>query len=176
MLWDAQDPPRRIAVIGISGSGKTTLARRLAKTTSLPLIHMDQLFWRGAWQAVAEADYLAEHARLISQERWIIEGFIDSKMAERLARADIVYYLDYSGLLCAWRILGRWLKHRRVSRPELAPEARERVSPLFLCRVLRRAERPGIEAALQTAQPANVRRMSSPARPASGRRGSGPHR
>lgn len=146
----------RIAVIGISGSGKTRLARALALKADLPVTHMDALFWRGRWEPVPEADYLAEHARLIAGERWIIEGFIDPTMAERLHRADRVIFLDLPGWVCAWRVVKRWLAHRRVARAELPSDARERLGRAFLQTVVARAERPAILAALRDVDPAKV--------------------
>lgn len=138
----------RISIIGISGSGKSVLGRILAAKTRLPLVHMDQLFWKGNWQEVPEAEYLAQHAQLVQQDQWIIEGYIDQKMSDRLQRSDLILFLDYPGWFCCWRVVVRWLKHRRRSRPELPPEALERLKGEFLWRVWRRKERAGIEQAL----------------------------
>ena len=41
---------QRILIIGCSGSGKSTLARQLAERLSLPLTHLDRLFWLEGWQ------------------------------------------------------------------------------------------------------------------------------
>jgi ATP-dependent protease HslVU (ClpYQ) ATPase subunit len=35
----------RVVIIGNSGSGKSYLARRLSEQLTLPLIHLDALFW-----------------------------------------------------------------------------------------------------------------------------------
>lgn len=123
---------------------------------------MDSLFWRGAWEPVPEPEYLEHHARLVAEPAWIIEGYVDEAMASRLHLANQVIYLDYPGPLCAWRVLRRWLAHRRRSRPELPQAARERLSLRFLLIVLRRAERPAVEAALQGVDPAKVLRATSP--------------
>ena len=150
--------PDRIAVIGISGSGKSALARVLAAESGLPLFHMDALFWRGAWEAVPEAEYLAAHARLVARDRWIIEGYVDAAMAARLQAADRIIDLDPPGWVCAARVIRRWWTHRVRARPELPPEARERLSLAFLWTVLTRAERPAIEAALAGVDPARIER------------------
>lgn len=153
---------RRIAIIGISGAGKSTLARRLATTTGLPTAYMDRVFWTGNWQPVPEAVYLAQHAALIGGAEWIIEGFVDPTMAERLRVADLVLYLDYSGVRCVWQVLRRWLAHRKISRPELPSEARDWIDARFLWLVLRRGERRHLEAALAAATPARLERFRSP--------------
>jgi|1048.fasta_scaffold10251_4 hypothetical protein len=150
---------RRIAIVGISGSGKTSVARRLRAVTGLPLYHMDQLFWRGAWEAVPEQEYLDAHAYLIEAHDWIIEGFIDPTMASRARAADLVVYLDISPLRCALNVVIRWLKHRRVAREELPAAALERLSLSFLQVVVSGAEAPGIEAALRLAPDARVLRL-----------------
>jgi adenylate kinase family enzyme len=153
--------PSRVAIIGISGSGKSVFSRHLAESLSLPLLHMDQLFWRGSWEAVPESEYLARHKEWIARERWIIEGYVDESMSDRLTAADLVIYLDYSGPLCAWRVFRRWLMHRRTGRPELPNEALERLSPRFVLMTLRRGERPGIEQALAKAGCTSIR-LNSP--------------
>jgi len=152
---------RRIAIVGISGAGKSTYARALHELTGLPVRHMDRLFWQGKWEAVREADYVAAHRSLVSDETWIIEGYIDPALADRARAADLIVYLDFSGLRCAWRVLVRWLRHRRRARPELPPEAVERISLSFLWIVLTRAERRAIEASLRNTEPAKVLRVRS---------------
>jgi adenylate kinase family enzyme len=153
---------RRIAIVGISGAGKSTLGRRLAAATGLPAVYMDRVFWTGNWQPVPEAAYLAEHAVLIQAEEWIIEGFVEPSMAERLRLADLVLYLDYSGVRCGWRVLRRWLFHRKVSRPELPSEALDWIDAKFLWLIVTRGERRHIEAALAVAKPTRLETFSSP--------------
>ena len=151
----------RIAVIGISGSGKTSMARRLQAVTGLPLHHMDQLFWRGAWAAVPEHEYLVTHADLVATDAWIIEGYLDPAMANRAHAADLVVYLDIAPIRCVLNVLARWLKHRRVARDELPAAALERLSLTFLQFVASGAEAPAIETALGMAPDAKVLRLKS---------------
>ncbi len=154
--------PQKIAVIGISGSGKSFFARKLAEKTQLPIFHMDTLFWKGKWNAVPEVEYVEKQNEILAQnEKWIIEGYVDRALADRLKAADLIIYLDYSGFLYMWRVLRRWLKHRRQSRSELPKEAVERLSGKFLWTVLTRAEKPGIEEALAKADSSKVIRFSS---------------
>ncbi|HAO65053.1 TPA: hypothetical protein DCQ44_03685 [Candidatus Taylorbacteria bacterium] len=152
----------KIAIIGISGSGKTTLSRRLAEKTHLPLFHMDRLFWRGNWQAVPEAEYWLQHQELLTNDKWIIEGYVDEKMSDRLQKADQIIYLDYPGIFCAWRLILRWLKHRKVSRPEMTKEALDEFLPKFWWMVLWRGERNDIELALKHIDRQKVMRTRSP--------------
>jgi len=124
---------------------------------------MDRLFWRGRWEAVPEADYVAAQRALLADEAWIIEGYIDPALAERARAADLIVYLDFSGARCAWRVLKRWWRHRRVARPELPAEAVDRLDLDFLRVVLTRAERPAIEASLAGVDASRIRRVRTPA-------------
>lgn len=152
---------QRIAIIGISGSGKTTFAHALQRATGLPLHHADQLFWRGSWQPVPASQYLKSHAEWVGRNRWIIEGYVDPSLAQRLQRADLIIYLTPPPWVCAGRVVKRWLAHRKNARPELPPEARERLSLQFLWVVLSGAERPSIEAALRRAPKAVMQRLTT---------------
>jgi adenylate kinase family enzyme len=153
---------KKIALIGISGSGKSIYSRRLGKVLNLPLIHMDKLFWKGNWREIPEKEYLIAHQAEANKPSWIIEGYIDEKMSIRLKNADLILYLDYSGIRCAWRVVKRWLTHRSQSRPELPKEAFERIGPSFLWMVLRRRERKDIERALEQSDNMKIIRFKSP--------------
>ncbi len=152
----------RIAVVGIGGSGKSTFARVLAERITLPLFHMDKLFWRGNWEEVPASEYLPAHQELVEKEKWIIEGFVDESMRSRTECADLVIYLDFSGIRCLYRVLKRFFQYRKKSRPELHEDALEEVSFNFWWTVLTRGERPGIEVALANVKPEKVIRLRSP--------------
>ena len=147
----------KIAVVGISASGKSIFARKLADKTGLPIFHMDKLFWKGNWEAVPEPEYLKEHDLLIQKDKWIIEGYIDKNMSDRLKFADMVIYLDYSGVRCAWQLIKRWVSHKKESRPELPKEAKEKPNFKFFWLVLTRGERKDVEEAIKIAKPQNLK-------------------
>jgi len=152
----------RIAIIGISASGKSVLGRELSDKSGLPLVYMDQLFWKGNWEEVPEREYLKKHQEIIEQDKWIIEGYIEESMAERLRRADLIIYLDYPGWLCALRLIRRWFGHRREARPELPKEALESFKHETLWKVLTRKERIRIEKSIQISGKLNVVRVKRP--------------
>ena len=152
----------RIAIIGISASGKSEFARKLADKTGLPLVHMDQLFWKGDWEEVPETEYLKNHREIIQQDKWIIEGYIEESMADRLKRADQIIYLDCPGWLCAFWSIKRWFNHRREARPELPKQALEKFKHDTFWKILFRKERIRIEQSLILAGNPNVVRFDSP--------------
>lgn len=152
----------RIAIIGISASGKSVFGRKLAEKTGLPLIHMDQIFWKGNWEAVPQSEYLKRHQEIIQENQWIIEGYVNESMADRLKRADQIIYLDYPGWLCTLRLIWRWLMHRKQARPELPKEALENLKYETFLKVLNRKERIRIEKSLELAGNQNVVRIKGP--------------
>ncbi len=152
----------RIAIIGISASGKSVFARKLAEETGLPLIHMDEFFWTGNWQEVPEMEYQRKHDEIIAQEQWIIEGYIEENMADRLKRAEQIIYLDYPGALCALRLIRRFINHRKSARPELPKEALEDLKYETFWKILRRKERIRIENSLLKAGSPDTVRLKSP--------------
>jgi adenylate kinase family enzyme len=85
----------RIAVIGNAGGGKSTLARALAARRGLPYVEVDSLLWQPGWQLTPADIYEAEHARLIAQPRWVIDGLgrLES-LAPRLRRAGEIVFID----------------------------------------------------------------------------------
>jgi len=81
----------RIAVMGNAGGGKSTLARARARRDGPPYVEIDALLWRDGWQPAPVGEYELEHARLIGERRWIIDGLgrLESTAA-RLARASAI--------------------------------------------------------------------------------------
>lgn len=152
----------RIAIIGISGSGKSTLSRKLAESTGLPLYHMDLFFWKENWNPVPEEEYLKSHQELVEKDRWIIEGYIDKQMANRIERADLVIYLDYSGSRSLWNAMKRMLKHHGTNRPELPAGCLDKFNHRFLWTIFTRGERKDMEAAIDGVDLSKIVRVRSP--------------
>lgn len=108
---------RRIAVVGCPGSGKTWLATRLAETTGLPYVGLDDHYFGSAWQPRGPAGQWARaHGELADGAGWIIDGLHMSTLDDRLRQADAVVWLDFPTRVCAlgylrrtarWRLTGR---------------------------------------------------------------------
>jgi adenylate kinase family enzyme len=85
----------RIVVIGNSGGGKSALARQLATTLRVPLVEIDAVLWLPGRQLAPAEAYDSEHARLIEEDRWIIEGLgSQASVPERLKRASDIVLVD----------------------------------------------------------------------------------
>ncbi len=144
---------QRITVIGSPGGGKSTLATAIADATGLPLFHLDREYWQPGWVEPDKAAWRERNARLVAQERWVIDGNYGSSLPARLARADLVVWLDLPIRVCVAGALRRLARYRGRVRPDMregCPERPNRAFLAFLGYILtfRRQKRPGIERAL----------------------------
>ena len=123
---------KKVLVIGSGGSGKTTFSKRLAARTGLPLIHLDQLFWRPGWEPTPDAEWDRRIAELSARDAWIMDGNYGRTIATRMAAADTVIFLDLPRLVCTWRIVQRQIRYAGRSRPDSAPGCPERLTWEFV--------------------------------------------
>jgi adenylate kinase family enzyme len=125
-------PMRRILVIGSGGAGKSTLARRLGERLGIEVVHLDALYWRPGWVEPPKEFWRERVAELLRRDAWILDGNYGGTLEQRLAACDAVVFLDLPRTLCLWRVLGRALRHRGRSRPDMAPGCPERLTLDFL--------------------------------------------
>ncbi len=140
---------KRILVIGVSGTGKTRFANLLSKKLNIPVVNLDSIFWKKNWVEENEEVVKQKIARVIDQEVWIIEGFIEPLSKERVEAADTIIYLDYSGYQATMGGLTRMIRHSRTPRPEMPKGNTDKPSYKFLKSLFKREERPEIERALK---------------------------
>lgn len=141
----------RVLVIGPCGAGKSTLAVELGRRLGLPVHHLDRLHWAPGWVEGDKHDLIEQVAAITAGPRWLIDGNYGSTMAERLARADTVVYLDFPIRLCFWRALKRVWTWRGRSRPDMTEGCPERFDMEFFLYILRwnQGPRPRTEATLE---------------------------
>lgn len=123
---------QRICVIGPCGAGKSTFARALADKTGLPLVHLDQHYWRPGWVEPEPGTWPEQVKELIDADRWIIDGNYHSTMETRLARADTVFFLDYKRRVYLWRAIKRVVTNYGRVRNDSAPDCPERFDWEFM--------------------------------------------
>jgi len=111
---------KKVVIVGVSASGKSTLARRLSEKTGLPIFLMDAIMWNPGWHYIGDEKTVQKLGGISLQDEWIIEGYI-SKDARTFIfdRADTIIYLDYPPIVATVRYVKRWIKHRKIPRPEL---------------------------------------------------------
>ncbi len=98
---------KRIAVIGSGGSGKSTFSMLLGKELSLPVHHLDQLYWKPNWVKTPREDWLNIQRSLCESEHWIIDGNYQSTLDIRFEACDTVIFLDVNRYTCIYRALKR---------------------------------------------------------------------
>lgn len=140
---------RRIAVVGPGGAGKSTFARELGRRLDVPVVHLDEHYWKPGWTATPRAAWRAVQVELLAAESWIADGNYGATFDIRFARADTVIVLAPPRPVCLAGALRRSLGRR--GEPIQAAGCPERVSLEFLRWIWRYPSdsRPRLEAALQ---------------------------
>lgn len=113
---------KRVLVIGSPGAGKSTFSIQLAAKTGLPLVHLDDVYWKPGWVRPAKAEWVHLVEQLTAADAWILDGNYTSTLKQRAALADEVIVLRYSRLLCLYRAVTRALFNRRPDRKDLGRE------------------------------------------------------
>lgn len=110
---------QRILVLGAPGSGKSYWGEKLSHSLTLPLISLDQYYWRPNWQPISRDEFSKKCSELSASDSWIMEGNFGATFDVRWARADLVLFLDPSPWKSYWRQLLRACGFaKRIQRPE----------------------------------------------------------
>ena len=123
---------RRVLVLGCPGAGKSTLARSLGEALSLPVVHLDKLWWKSGWVNRTEVEFDALLDAVLLGEEWVIDGNYLRTLPRRLERCDAVVLLDYPRRVCLLRALRRILTWRGRTRPDMAADCPERLDGEFV--------------------------------------------
>ena len=123
---------QRVLVIGNCGSGKSTASVELARRLNLPLIHLDREFWRPGWQQPTDEQWEQQVAAIVAADRWLVDGNYTGSLPMRIARADMVVWLDFPRLFCMWQVLRRVRIHLGRERADCGEGCPERFDLPFL--------------------------------------------
>lgn len=97
----------RILILGCPGSGKSTFARRLAARTGLPVVHLDNIWWRADGIHISREDFDRALADLLQGEEWILDGNYSRTYEVRIRACDTAIFLDYPESVCMAGITAR---------------------------------------------------------------------
>lgn len=122
----------RILIIGCPGSGKSTLARALKDKLGLPLIHLDQLWWKKDWRHVTREEFDSRLAMALNMDQWIIDGNYSRTIPMRLPKCDTIIYLDFNRWECLLGVFQRLAGSYRKVRPDMGAGCPERFDWEFL--------------------------------------------
>lgn len=94
---------KKIIIIGNSGSGKTFLAKEISSALSIPVIHLDDLFWtdKTCSQKRSKDQVLNKLAEYSQKDQWIIEGIFGDLIKIPLHKADCLIFLDMDWTTCS---------------------------------------------------------------------------
>lgn len=154
----------RISIVGNSGGGKSTLARRLGEALSLPVVHLDVLFWKPGWVASDDATFRTDVAQALNGPSWVCDGNFPGTYDLRMPMSDVIVWIDQPPLLCLWRAVSRVVAYRGGSRPDMAEGCHEAFDLNFYRFILtfNAKVRPRLKAALtQHAGDAKIVRLRS---------------
>lgn len=134
---------KRILVVGCPGSGKSTMARAVAAKSGLPVVHLDQLFWRDNWTSISAGEFDVLLQTELTKDAWIIDGNFSRTLEMRLARADTVLWLDYPLRTSLFGAMKRVFSNYGKVRPDMAPNCPERFNWPFVRSILTFRKRTG---------------------------------
>jgi len=123
-------PMQRVMIIGQPGSGKSTLAREMGAHTGLPVVHIDTIHWQPGWVERSSDEKTRLCLEVEARDQWIFEGGHSTTWNNRIARADLLVWIDRSSLLRFWRVLLRTLIQRGRTRPDLPENCPEKLGNL----------------------------------------------
>jgi len=123
---------QKVLIIGSNGAGKSTFSYTLAEKRHLPLIHIDQIYWRGNWEVAPRDEFEAAVCREAQKEAWIIEGNNMRSLADRLRYADTVFWFEFPPPVCIANILKREHRYRGKARPDMPESCISRLDTAFL--------------------------------------------
>lgn len=91
---------RKIIVSGCPGSGKSYFSRILSEITSIPVYHIDTIYWLPNWVSISREELRVKLNAIMEKDEWIIDGNYNATLEERFIRADLVYFLDLPTSVC----------------------------------------------------------------------------
>ena len=102
----------KIIVLGCSGSGKSTFSKKLHSITGLPLIHLDNVWWKTDKTHISREEFDRELEHMFNENAWILDGDYSRTYEVRFQACDTVIFLDYDFEKCMEGITERVGKKR----------------------------------------------------------------
>ena len=118
-------PGKKIIVLGCPGSGKSFFSLQLHERTGLPLIHLDNIWWKPDRTHISRDEFDEQLESLMKEDRWILDGDYSRTYEPRIRACDTVFFLDYSEEECMKGVRQRVGKERPDipwTEPEPDPE------------------------------------------------------
>jgi adenylate kinase family enzyme len=120
---------QRVMIIGQPGAGKSTLARQVADRLGLPVVHIDHIHWQAGWVERSFAEKTRMCLEAEAGAAWVFEGGHSATWDNRMARADMVIWLDRTVALRLWRVVKRAVLYWGRRRSDMPDGCVERFGP-----------------------------------------------
>ena len=126
-----QFPYRKVLVLGCGGAGKSTLASDMGRRFSLPVIHLDRIWWRSGWVNCSEEEFDALLSCELAKPAWVMDGNYLRTLAVRLQAADAAVLYDLPVEVCLQSVYARAKRYAGRSRPDMPEGCIEQVDGEF---------------------------------------------
>jgi len=124
---------KRVMIIDSPGTGKSTFAKKLAVKTGFPLIHLDFYYHDKTKNYLTDKEaWKAQVDEFTARPTWIIDGNYGRTMAERMQRADTIFYFNMPRRTALWGVIKRRANAHRTVRTDMPQGWKERAGWKFL--------------------------------------------
>lgn len=123
---------KRVLILGPSGSGKSTLGERLGRILGIPVVHLDQHYWKPNWVDTPKDEWRVKVSDLIKSDSWVMDGNYTSTLRLRAEAADTIIFIDIPRRLSYLRIFTRFLRFRGKTRPDVTEDCPEKIDLDFI--------------------------------------------
>ena len=117
----------KIIVVGPSGAGKSTFSRKLGPILNIPVIHLDNIFWKKDKTHISREEFDKKLGEVIKEPYWIIDGDYSRSYETRMQACDMVIFLNYPIDLCL-----RGVEERIGKIREDIPWVEDKIDPEFI--------------------------------------------
>ena len=107
---ERNDKMSKVVIIGNAGGGKSTLSKKLARAKCLPVYAVDKHQWKPGWQPVSKTDVRDSLNSLLTNDRWIIDGWGPwDCIVRRFQQSDTIVFVDFPLWVHLW-----WAAKRQI--------------------------------------------------------------
>ena len=124
-------PYKRVLVLGNGGAGKSTFARAMGERISLPVVHLDKLWWLPGWVNRSREEFDALLGCELDKPAWVMDGNYERTLSWRLCHAEAAVFLDLSAEECLKSVRARAEEYRGRTRPDMTEGCEERLDEEF---------------------------------------------
>ena len=124
-------PYRKILIVGCGGAGKSTFARKIGTKFTLPVVHLDRLWWLPNWVNRSKEEFDEMLQNELKKPAWIMDGNFFRTFKLRLKYADFCIFLDFDTETCLKNVYARAEEFRGKTRPDMTDGCIERIDEEF---------------------------------------------